>query len=373
METFRLSSKIRDREKEYQIRTVNDAAVGTVVTTVLIDGVPTETTENPHPNNISPDQVLSFVQVSHDDKKDEIESLLQAYNNASVESDPRLLYHIGTAFYYKGFYSEAREMLLAVTKFDPHNHQALNFLGMTELALGDFQAAIASAAMAVREKSSYADYRNNYAEALMADEQIGRAIEELEDAVSINMYYSDAYYNLGLTLLHNVINNPTQATFKDELERVHESFHRASLTYANIMGNTFNDGMTALACNDLVKAIDLLQRVRHQKKDRQRREFSTFHMKFILHPNLITEKAVGDRIKALEIEIAANPTYIDLQAELAQCYFEQSRLLWKKGLERLQRVVELNPSLDDINKTVALANQTFEKLADAVDEIVSEE
>jgi tetratricopeptide (TPR) repeat protein len=304
--------------------------------------------------------------MTHDEKRQELEKLLVVYRDVGAECDPQVQYHLGTAFFHKGFFAEARELLLAVTKCHPDHHQALNFLGMTELALGNFKAAIAASGMAVRLRPNYADFRNNFGEALMADNQIQAAIQELEEATHINLYYSDAYFNLGLARLLLLLNEPDPATYSDDMRIIADLMHRASLTYASFDAEAFADGIKALQGHDLIIAMNLFQRVRDEKRRRHRAEFASFYMKFVLHPDLINEKALADRIEYLQKELKKNPTYADLHIELAECLFEKSRLSWKSAVERMARAIDLNPSLKNIVRSADQSREIYNSLSSFV-------
>ena len=142
METYRLSSKMSEQEREYLIQTTNDANLGSVMTTVYVDGVPAETIDSPHPSDINPEEVLSFVKVTHGEKKEEIEKLLQAFGRAVASHDLQMMYHLGTAFYYKGFYYEASELFVNCINLNHSHHQAYNFLSQADLARGRFKEAV---------------------------------------------------------------------------------------------------------------------------------------------------------------------------------------------------------------------------------------
>jgi hypothetical protein len=98
----------------------------------------------------------------------------------------------------------------------------------------------------------------------------------------------------------------------------------------------------------------------------RRVQFSTYYMRFLLHPGWVTERAVKERIEFLEAEIKKNPGYVDLQAELGRCYLEHARLVWEKGVRQLKRTSELNPSLARIKSGVAKAEELLARLNDTV-------
>ncbi|HUV30220.1 MAG TPA: tetratricopeptide repeat protein [Acidobacteriota bacterium] len=370
MESYRLSSKLRQKDREYLIQTSNDANLGSVLTTVYVDGVPAETISCPHPSEINAEEVLSFVKATHGEKKKEIETLLQSYRRVSESADVERMYHLATAFFYKGFHNEARDLFMAVTDLSPGNHQAYNFLGMTELALRRLKEALGAAAQAVSERPGYADYHNNYAEIFLANNDHRQAIAELQKAIDINMYYSDAYFNLGLAHLLAAVNSPDSGRLAEVVRQAGDCFHRASLIYANFKGEAFQEGMKALRDHDFIRALGIFKRIREEKKATHRREFAAFYMKFVLYPEWVSEKAVVERIRFLKSELSKNPTYVDLHAELAECYFEQAKLAWKEGMEELRRTAEINPSIPKIPPSLDRADAVYSYMNDALMQLV---
>ena len=363
METYRFSSKLREHDREYLIQTTNDVNLGSVLMTVYVNGVPAETVTCPHPSEINPQEILSFVKVAHGEKKKEIEKLLQVYREVTTEGNPEMMYHLGTTFFYKGFYEEAKGLFRAVVQLQPTNHQACNFFGMSELALGNPEQAIAAASRAVEQRPGYADYRNNLAEALVASGAADKAIIELEQTLEINMYYADAYFNLGLARIQQEVNNPNRERLAATVKEITDNFNRASLIYANFKGKVFEEGMQALAGYDLVRALSVFKGIREEKKDAHRQEFAAFYMKFVMYPNWVNEKAIADRIAFLKAELAKNPAYVDLSVELAQCYLEQSRMVWKEGMKQLQKTSGINPSLRKISSALEEADDAYGYMA----------
>ncbi len=366
METYRFSSKLNESDREYLIQTANEASSGSVRTTVYVNGVPAESLDRPHPSEINAEEILSFVELTHGEKKKEIETLLQVYREVIQRRDLVMMYHLGTAFFYKGFYLEAKELFQEVVELNPSHHQAHNFLGMTELALGNHKQATAAASRAVDERPGYADYRNNLAEALLAGSVPDRAIVELEQALQINMYYADAYFNLGLAYILQALKKQEPENLVATVKKTSECFHRASLIYANFKGQAFEAGMQALRSHNLDEALNIFKRIREEKKDAHRQEFAAFYMKFVIHPDWVSEKAVRDRIKFLRAELAKNPTYVDMYGELAQCFFEQSRLAWREGIKQLQTTFEINPSLVKVSSILAEADDVYAGMAKAL-------
>jgi len=370
METYRINSKLREDDHEYLIHTTNDPSVGSVSTTVFVDGVQTETVTCPHPTESDPQEVLSLVKLTHGEKKKEVEMLLRTYNEVVQQGDPDTTYQLGTAFYYKRFFMEAARLLVQAEQLRTGHHQAANYLSMTYLALGRFDEAVEAARRAVAARPGYADYRNNLGEAYLADNNPEAAITEFQEAISVNMYYGDAYLNLGLAHLLGSINAGPVAATAHSIDKITGYLHKASLIYPEFKKRSdFADGLKALNRDDRGRALILFKEIRDARKESRRKEFSAFYMRFVTSPGLVTERSLVDRIGFLEGELRRNPTYVDLQAELAHCYLEYSRLVWRKGVEQFRKTAEMNTTLPGITEAVNQSDQVRRIIDEAVGKI----
>jgi len=371
METYRLNSKLVDEDKEYLIKTTNDVSLGTVESEVYINGALADTIVFPHPEQIKPEEVLSMVKSTHGEKKKEIETLLNAYRHMRAEGNPEMMYHLGLAFFYKRFYAEAKDLFEQALQMNPEYHEAFSYLAQVELVYGNVEAALKMAQSAVGFRAEYADYRNILGEAFMAARMYKKATLEFERAIGINLYYSDAYFNFGLALVMNALEREDTELFTNFLTKSQDYFTKAALIYPDYKTAVYEGGIEALKAQDLKRAFSLLKQVREDKKEQHRRKFSPYYMKYALHPQWATERAVQDRIRFLQNEISKNPTYVDLYAELARCYLEQGRILWKKGIDQYRKTLEINPALprlsgyiDESEKVYESVNRLVKKIAE---------
>ena len=371
METYRVNSKLRENNKEYLIQTANDANLGLVETTIYIDGVPAESASCPHPEDIKPQEVMSLVNITHGEKKKEIEHLLQSYHTVMQGGSPEAMFHLGTAFLYKGFCHEARDLFLAATAANKEYHQAYNQLCITEQVMGNIARAIESGSRAVELRPKYADYRNALGEAYLSDDSPRKALTEFEEAIRINLYYGDAYFNLGLAKLLLLLKQGRLTNPEEELAGITDCLYKASLITPGYKGQAFDEGMKALKRRDLETALRALKVIREAKKEKHRQEFAGFYMKLILFPQLSSEQAVRDRIDFLKGEITKNPSYVDLQAELGRCYLEMSRMTWQRGVEQYRKTAELGPTLTEIQSALDTAERVHETIISAVNRISS--
>jgi len=362
VESYRLSSKLSGKNREYLIQTSNDVNVGEVSTTVCIDGVPAETALSPHPPTRDNEEILSYVRAVHNEKKDEISRLLRAHRKVRSSSDSQEIFHLGVAFFYRRFFREAGELFVSVSKLNHKNHQAYNFLGMTELMLGNAERAVTAANMAVSLSPGYADYRNNLGEALLELQNFEMAIAEFEKAIEINVYYGVAYFNLGLARLSNLIASQGQDSATDQLIQIEDFFHRSSLVETNFRGQPYEEGISFLKDGKLQEALRVLKCIREEKKISDQRGQSSFQQKFLLYPDWVSPEVIDERIGFLQDDLKANPSYIDLHVELAQCYLEQARLAWEKGIRELRTTSELNPAIESVTSSLRQADNVHDDM-----------
>lgn len=370
METYRLKSKIVENDKEFVIQTSNDVNLGTISSTVYVDQEVAEEVDYPYPQGMGPEEVLSLVKATHGDKKKELETLMQTYRKVISGSDSNMMYHLGTAFYYKRFYHEARELFQAAVTLNPEHHQAYNYLGMTHLTLGMAAEAVEFCTKAVQMRPGYADYRNNLGEALLANRSCRPAIKEFEEAIRINLYYSDAYLNLGLAHLLNRLVGSDSASSSCVVSSATDCFKKASLIYPDYNAINFEEGLQTLQGSDLKRAFSLFEKVRDTKKEKHRREFAAFYLKFALHPDWVSEEVINDRIRFLQAEIGKNPTYVDLYTELGRCLLERAKLSWQGGIEQYKKAVAINPSLAGVHQCLDAAEKEYDNVCQVLSKIV---
>lgn len=345
MENYRLKSKVAVNDKEYMVQTVNDSSDMSVVSSLFVDGQILEVTRFPHPSEVSAEDVLSMVKTTHREKKGELENLLETYSKVIKSGDVELMYHLGTAFYYKRIFEEAGSLFGSVIQLKSDHHQSLNYLGLTLLAQGKFDEAVKALAKAVEMRPNFADYHNNFGEALLEAGFCRRAVEELESALKHNIYYSDAYFNLGIAYIVNAVKREDFDLYSNLLDKTTDLFNRAVLISPEFKNAQFDQAFEILRQGDLPRAYTLFKAVRDSKRERNRQEFSSFYLRFLLHADRPSEKAIADRIKYLQKEIEKNPTYVDLHHELALCYLQQAQYSWQKGISQFRKTIEINPRL----------------------------
>lgn len=348
METYRLKSKLVGWKKEYIIQTTNDTDQSVVSSVLIVDGVATGVECSEYPGDIGSEEILELVRSGHDRTKDEIEGLLGACRDAIQSGDSKLMTDVGLACLYKQLNPEARELLSKAIVVNSEDHSAYLFLSQVELALGQPEAAVQAAELAVELRPRFADYRNNLGVAHTGVHRYRHAIGEFEKAIEINLYYAEAYFNLGLALVQNAINKNDPSLFQGVLSRSEEQFNRAAMINSEYKGSSFEKGLESLRNSDLQGAYDCMNQVREDSWERRLSEYATIHLQSILHPEWSDEDVLSNQISFLQQEVVRKPTYVDLAAQLGHCYLQQARLSLSRGLEQYRSSMRMNASLKDL-------------------------
>ncbi|MEW6015354.1 MAG: tetratricopeptide repeat protein [Candidatus Zixiibacteriota bacterium] len=369
MDSYRLDSRIVDNEKEYLIQTVNDVRQGVIKTSFFVNGELMDASVMPHSEEMSENEILNLVKTTHGDKKSELEYLLKSYRNILEEGRPEMMFHLGSALFYRRMYPEARQLFQSAVKIRHDYHEAYYFLSQTELMANHIDAAVKAGLKAVEIRPQFADYRNILGEAFMAAGSCRRAVIEFEDAIKLNIYYADAYFNLALAYTLNAVTKEDFNLYTDLTTKTMDLLNKAVLINPDYKTSTFDEAVAALTNGELKRAFALFKGVRDEKKEKQRQGKAAHFHRFLMYTEWLSQSNIDDRIKQLQNEIDRNPSYVDLYYELGACYLHQAKFAWQKSIEQFKKALEINPSLAKAKRSLELSEENYLKLTDAIFDI----
>ncbi|MCK5127198.1 MAG: tetratricopeptide repeat protein [candidate division Zixibacteria bacterium] len=345
MEGLHLKSKVSIDDREFLIQTINDMGEHIIMSSLFVDGQILEISKYPHPTSVSDKEIDDLVKTTHDSKKVELEKLLESHKEVLASGDTDLMFSVGTGLFYKHLFTEAQELFASVLASAPDHHQAGNYLGLTHFSLCHFEKAAKILGRVVELRPTFADYHNNYGEALLESGFCRRAVEEFQEALKLNIYYSDAYFNLGIAYMVNAQTREDYKMYSEQSGKAIETLERAILISPEFKTSRYDEAKRLYDAGEIESAISLFKAVRNSKRSRSRQEFSNYHIRYLLFSELISERTVIERIRFLKCEIEKNPNYADLQYELGLCYLQKAQFSWRNGLENFRRAAEINPRL----------------------------
>lgn len=371
METYRLSSKLVESEREFVIQTGNDVKVCAVQSTVFVDGEVAGRFTAPHPMEFTAEEVLSLVKTTHDEKKREVEVMLHCYNDAIKGNDAKAMYRLGTAFFYRRFLNEARNLLNGAIAINDNLHQAYNYLGMTELEYGNCQAAVTAARVATQMRPGFADYQYNLGRALLASSRYSQAVLAFKKAVGTNLYYADACFSLGMALLANAVYRKDQELFKGVVSKTIDSLRKAAVIDPAYDTEVLHEAIKALEGSDLEVSLALIDKVYETRRESRYSEIAEHYVKYVYQYSEISEETVLNRIAYLRGELSKNPTYADLHTDMANCLLKRARMAWHESVVHFRKALDINPELTDVENALNLSEQELESMTRIVDSVVS--
>ncbi len=369
MENYRLKSKVSVEQKEFLVQTINDPDRHTVVNSLFIDGRMLETVAYPHSEELSEADVLTRVKHTHGEKKHELEHLLSMFQQASQSGDADLMFSLARAFYGKNMFDYARNLFESVLVIRDGHFEAYNYLGLVWLASGDPEEATRKLARAVELRPQFADYHNNYAIALLEAGFCRRAMEECEAALKLNIYYAEAYFNLGIAFVANAVTREDYEMYANHLQKSLEMFERAAMIDPRYRSVQFEEACEILKRNDPSRSLNLLKGIRDEKRLSAAKRISGDFIMFQLTAGMSGSQSLDERIENLKGELDRNPNYVDYYHEMGLCYLQKSKVDWQMAIDQFQKACQLNPKLTKAQIGYDKADEFLSSLTLSISEI----
>ncbi len=354
-QAFKLNTRLATGDKEYLIQTINDASGRKVLSSIFSDGQLLDTFEESFDRELGLEELKKLVNTTHEDRRRELEQLVDMYRNAGDNDDPRSLDYIGQALFFKHMYLEAAKLFDKAVRIDPDFHEGWCHLGQVQFALNLYTEACQTFARAVELRPAFADYHNNLGEAFMALDSCKRAVIEFDEALKLNIYYGEAYLNQGLAYMLNAIRREDFNLFANQEEMTRNAIDKASVIMPDIVDQDFREGQKFFEQGNLEKAFAKFLACREKRRRLKTSETSNFYFKFMLGSDQLNEKIISRRIKYLQNAISNNPHYADLHYELAVAFTMLGRFIHGKAIDEYKKALSINPDFERARKNLKLA------------------
>jgi tetratricopeptide (TPR) repeat protein len=309
--------------------------------------------------SLSEPELLELVKNTHRERKEEVEHLFIRFREALQSNDLEQIDYLGLALMYKRMYTEAESLFRRAVTLRTEAHEPMNHLGQVLMIQGKFQEAVEVFLRCVELQPRFADYRNNLGEAFLAVGSCKRAMIEFDEAIGLNVYYGDAYFNKALAYILNAINREDFQLFSEHQNRTLEMLDRAIVICPEYHDHRIEEVKTLLEQGDLQLAYEKLLEVREQKKARRCREFSSVYLKFMLGAEKVDERVLARRIKHLKEKISKDPHFPDLHYDLAVAYTLMGRFVHSIAIHEYQEALKINPDFERARRSLKLAENEF--------------
>lgn len=305
------------------------------------------------------------------------------------------LFAIGQLYEHKGNYTQAIELISKGVNSNNFSQQPIHGLAeayyrlgwLYQLAVKDHDASLAAYDKAIELKPDFSEVYFNRARLKATDNDLEAALQDVEQAISINSQFAKAYNLRGLIRL--VLNGETSAALQD-ISLALKLEPDCAICYANraniqwLLKNSaaaFDDIQAALQMLDLPdfyvvrakllessnKFDDALQEIDKALAINENLATAYFRKSSVLTSQGKFDEAVTNLDKAIEIVLKSNySAFIDIEIDrvslitpnsfLALCYSTRARLIFQKldlanvndnlvkaALKDFNLAIEINP------------------------------
>ncbi|MCK4858127.1 MAG: tetratricopeptide repeat protein [candidate division Zixibacteria bacterium] len=350
-----MSTRLRSEAREYLLQTANDIHNNCVRSSVFTDGALLEIFDEEFTPSIGDAELRELVKNTHRERQEEMEHLFTRLGEVYQSEDVDQMDYLGLVFTYRHMYNEAESLFRRALELNPDANEVLYHLGQVLMIKKSYREVAEILGKCVELKPKFADYRNCLGEAFLGLESCQRAMIEFDEAIKLNLYYGDAYYNKALTYILNAVKREDFKLFSEYSQKTAEMLERAVVICPEYQDDNFRQGKTLLENGDLREAFQKLLAAREVKKRLRFRDYSAVYLKFLLASNKIDEKTLTRRIRRLKTDISKNPHYPDLHYELAVAYSLLGRFIHAKAIEEYKEALRLNPRFERARKNLKLA------------------
>ena len=356
MANFGFSSSIKVRGKEYLFQTSNNAFQNRIICSLFESGNLINSSEIPYDPQVSDESLLALVKSIHEEKREEVESLLQLSEKLVGSNQAEAKNRVGLAFIEKGMYDEAIVEFQEAIKANPSISKVYDNLGKAHLAVGRTEEAILAFQKALSIDSNYADYYNDLGSAYLQSQKCKLATDNFRRAIEINPYYGEAYYNLGLALILNGIVKEDYSLATNLKERAIEALEKAATVNPNFRSEGFEKGMAHLTKDELEDAWKEFNQVKIGEPLPQAEALSLdFYLRFLHREDEIDDTTMRQYIQSLEDFAKKNPHFADIHNDLGIAYTVLCKYINEKAIQHFREAIKINPHYERAQRNLKLA------------------
>jgi len=356
--------------REYLLQTAINDINGNIVSSLFHEGKLLSTQVLPSFSESGAEDVIENVREIHNQYLSDFDSLLSLVEKTLESDKPELMEKIAKTLYYRKLYDEGLTLLKAgVSKFPDYSGYHF-LLGKIYLSLDRIAEAETELQDAVRLAPEYPDYRNLLGIAFLRQDKAVAAIEEFRKAADVNVYFYNAYFNLGLGYILNGIVKEDYEMAKNLSKNCDEAFGKAIMFNPAYINQDYQRGRSRLAEGRLKEAYeDLSKAARVSETATFTNELLELYLRNVHGDDGMSEKGIRDYIDRLNSIIKVNPGYADLHNEIGMAYTIMGKLITDKAISHFKEALKINPDFAKAAKNLKLSENDlkgFEILLGAI-------
>ncbi|MBN1348672.1 tetratricopeptide repeat protein [candidate division KSB1 bacterium] len=341
-----------------------------VISSLFKDGVLLHTDEIEYQSKLHENAIRSIVKSLHDSNYEKFNSLFQLSREYENDTNADIANLIGMAYIRLNLIDEAINEFERIIKLVPDAGKAYFNLGQAYRLADENQKAYNAFEKAVTLKPDFADYHNEFAKACLELGKCKHAAVEFNKALSINIYFAEAYYNLGLTYIKNSIVKDDYDLSANVHEKTKETFAMAIKINPAYKSKLFDEGLHDFENDNHEDALKKLLQAREQiKQNNIQGIINEFYLNFLKDRKEIDIIKIWSYLKDLQALVQKYPNYADLNEELGIAFSIMGIFFNVEAIQYFETALQLNPNFKDARKNMQLLkneNRGLQFLLDAM-------
>ncbi|MEE9554447.1 MAG: tetratricopeptide repeat protein [candidate division Zixibacteria bacterium] len=361
--------KFKRLKREYLLQSaLNDA--GNIVCSLFHEGKLLSTQFLPSLDNLSERDLSETLHEIHRQYLSDFDSLLALVEKTMESEKPELIEKLGKTLYNRQLYDEGLKLLENAVERFPDYHGYRDLLGKIYVAQNRIGDAERELLKAVKLAPGFPDYRNHLGISYLKLNKAVAAVNEFKKATEINIYYHNAFYNLGLGYILNGIVREDYDMARNIAENCREAFSKATLFNPGYLSPEYHRGQSSLDKGRFRDAYEDLQKASRAGEIASfQSELLEMYLRNVHGTDEMTEEGTNDYIERLNSIIKTNPGYADLHNEIGMAYTIMGKLIIDKAIGHFEQALEINPDFERAGKNLKLSRNDlkgFEVLLGAI-------
>lgn len=370
MAVVSFSDKFKGLGREYLLQTSLNELNCNIICSLFSSGHLLTSRTLPSLENMTGPDLTESVQEIHRQYLVDFRSLFGLIERIKDSDKPELIEKLGKTLYSKSLYDEALELLVSALGRHADYPGLRILIGRIYLALGRFPDAERELLHAVRLVPEYPDLRNLLGVAFLKSKRPAAAIGEFKKAVSTNIYFHSAYFNLGLGYIQNGIVKEDFNLAKNLLQNCDLAFGKATMFNPGYLTRDYEEGRLYLARGKLEEAYEILSGVAGLNGSPDSHDkLLEMYLRFVHGEGGMTEDGISQYVGELKNYVKASPGHADLQNELGLAYTVMAKFMNDKAIKHFEEALKINSGFSRARKNLKLAENDlkgFELLLEAI-------
>jgi tetratricopeptide (TPR) repeat protein len=370
MSAASFSDKFKGLGREYLVQTSLNELKCNIICSLFSSGHLLTSRMLPSLENMTGVDLSESVQEIHRQYLSDFKSLFGLMERIKDSDKPELIEKLGKTLYSKNLYDEGLELLSSALERHPDYPGLRILLGKIYLALGRFPDAESELLQAARIAPEYPDLRNILGVTFLKSKRPTSAIGEFKKAVSINIYFHRAYFNLGLGYILNGIVKEDFNLAKNLLQNCDTAFGKATMFNPGYLTGDYEQGRLYLARGKLEEAYEILSKVAELNGSPDSHDrLLEMYLRHVHGEGGMTEEGISKYVRELKDIVKASPGHADMQNELGLAYTVMAKFMNDKAIRHFEGALKINSGFSRARKNLKLAENDlkgFEILLEAI-------